>query len=450
MRNLSPLTRLAAAAVLTLGFAAAPAHADAISGAIFTSTSDGATVNGNIYDAKEDVYLNGGPANVPGCNGGALQDGTYYFQVTDPSGGTLLSSDGIGARKFQVTGGEITTNLGVPAHAASAPDPAVSCGSLVIQLMPFNDTPNNGGVYKAWITRVSDFEAACGGAGIDCGLDGFVPGNTKTDNFKVKGGITPTGALKAIKFYDHDASGTYNAGDILLPDWKMTLTSLSQALDTTQFTGAAGFTVFSPLLPANDYMVLEGTPVQGNWVHSTTIYSGHDGSPQNPAGPLAVVANATTYVAFGNYCTRPSYGKTLGFWSNRNGQALVGAGDLALLVSLNLRNANGTAFDPANYTSFRTWLLAGTATNMAYMLSVQLSAMELNVYNGIVNGNGYYVPAGMTINQLMTDANASLGLYGTTLAGHPQRAYQESLKTWLDQLNNGAGVLSATPCRYSF
>lgn len=436
--------------VFALGLAASAANADAISGAIFTSTADGATVNGNIYDAKEDVYLNGGPVNVPGCNGGALEDGEYYFQVTDPSGAVLLSTDAIGNRRFRVTGGEISTNLGAPAaHVDEIPNPAVSCGSLVIQLMPFNDTPNNGGVYKVWITRVSDFAFFCG-LNPDCGLAGFVPGHTKTDNFKVKGGTTLVGALKAIKFYDHDASGTYNAGDTFLSNWKMTLTSVLQGVNSTQFTGAQGFTLWSNLIPGNDYFVEEGIPVQGNWVHSATLYSGHDGSPQNPAGPLAVVADQTTYVAFGNYCTVPSNGRTLGFWSNRNGAALFGAGDLALMVSLNLRNADGSHFNPASYTAFRTWLLSANATNMAYMLSAQLAAMELNVLNNFVNGNGFYVPAGKTVNQIMTEANTSLGTDGLTLAGHPQRAYQEQRKNWLDQLNNGAGLLSPTPCAYSF
>jgi hypothetical protein len=60
------------------------------------------------------------------------------------------------------------------------------------------------------------------------------------------------------------------------------------------------------------------------------------------------------------------------------------------------------------------------------------------------------VPAGMTINQIMDAANTSLGLYGLTLSGHAQRANQEQLKNWLDALNNNAGVLSPTPCTYSF
>ena len=163
-----------------------------------------------------------------------------------------------------------------------------------------------------------------------------------------------------------------------------------------------------------------------------------------------MVAGETTTVIFGNYCTVPSNGRTLGFWSNRNGQSLIDGGDLALLVSLHLRNADGSGFDPATKTQLRTWLLAGEATNMAYMLSVQLAAMELNVFNGFVDGDGYYVPAGRTVNEIMEAANDSLLLFWSTPSGHDQRDEQQELKNWLDALNNGAGLLSRTPCAYTF
>ena len=447
-----PLRRTALCMLILCGFYASAASADAISGAIFTTDQTGNQVNGNNYDGVTHlpVYLNGGPSNAPGCHGGALEDGVYYFQVTDPSGAHLLSNDPITNRKFQVSAGEISANLGAPtAHANGA---ISRCGSHSIQLMPFDTTTNPGGVYKVWITRVSDFEAFCG-VGVDCGLAGFVPGHTKTDNFRLATSTPPPplGSLQAYKFYDTNANGIFDYGDLDLADWQMTLQSTHQSVDSTRFTDASGSTTWTPLVPDNDYSVTEGTPIEGNWVHSATIFSGHAGTtPVNPAGPLTVVANQTTTVAFGNYCTVPPNGRTLGFWSNRNGQALVGSTDLAMLTALNLKNGTGGNFDPANYSSLRTWLLNGTAVNMAYMLSVQLAAMELNVYNGLVNGGATYVPAGRTINQLMSDANDSLGQHPLTLDGSQYRSSQEQLKNWLDQLNNNAGVLSPTPCAHTF
>jgi hypothetical protein len=67
-----------------------------------------------------------------------------------------------------------------------------------VQLIPYNDTPNPGGVYKVWVTELGDFLAGCAELGVanglevvDCGrssgnMHGFVPRHTKTDNFKVR------------------------------------------------------------------------------------------------------------------------------------------------------------------------------------------------------------------------------------------------------------------------
>ena len=62
---------------------------------------------------------------------------------------------------------------------------------------------------------------------------------------------------------------------------------------------------------------------------------------------VAVTLPPPATVEFGNLCLGAGGGLTLGFWSNKNGKALFGADDLALMVSLNLRNASGSNFDPA-------------------------------------------------------------------------------------------------------
>ena len=47
-----------------------------VTGAIFTTLVDGSSGNHNIYNAKQDVYLNGGPnsPNAP-CTAAGLPDG---------------------------------------------------------------------------------------------------------------------------------------------------------------------------------------------------------------------------------------------------------------------------------------------------------------------------------------------------------------------------------------
>src|SRR5437879_5896836 len=75
------------------------------SGAIYTTNKDATIVNANVqYGVATDVYLSGGPQNL---NAAGLADGTYYFQVTDPSGGTLLSTDPAVCRQLSVVGGRV-------------------------------------------------------------------------------------------------------------------------------------------------------------------------------------------------------------------------------------------------------------------------------------------------------------------------------------------------------
>jgi hypothetical protein len=179
--------------------------------------------------------------------------------------------------------------------------------------------------------------------------------------------------------------------------------------------------------------------------------------PVNPVTGIKVYAGKTTHVAFGNYCTKPSGGRTPGYWHNKNGYATMLDGnppsvlpELNILAALNLVNHDGSAFDPVSHPQFATWLLDSNATNMANKLSSHLAAMRLNVEAGFVNGNRIYAPFGGTINALIAAANASLGANPYTPTGHPQRAYQETLKNHLDALNNGAGVVSPTPCTRTF
>src|SRR5437762_13367922 len=174
--RLSRSTAFGLCAALAIVFAV-PAIAN-VDGAIFTTTSDGTTVNGNIYSSKADVYLNGGPQNEH-ANG--LPDGTYYFQVTDPSGSVLLSIDAIGCRELQVTNGRVSGATGTCPHAPGTTDTANS--STPVQLIPFNDTPNNGDEYKVWLTPTGSYSLTSCGTGGHRGKDafGFCDSDSKTD-----------------------------------------------------------------------------------------------------------------------------------------------------------------------------------------------------------------------------------------------------------------------------
>jgi hypothetical protein len=156
-----------------------------ISGAIFTSDVTGVPVNLNHYQAKEDVYLNGGPGINAPAGAAGLPAGTYTFQVTAPPGGgkpfTLLSTDPLSCRQFTVDASGVIQNVTASGACAHKTGISGENGGITVQLFPYNDTPNNGGVYKVWVTPTSRLDCD---KYADRGC--FVPRYSKTDNFKVK------------------------------------------------------------------------------------------------------------------------------------------------------------------------------------------------------------------------------------------------------------------------
>ncbi|MHC4939770.1 MAG: SdrD B-like domain-containing protein [Planctomycetota bacterium] len=232
----------------TISLAAPP-----LSGAIFTTTVDGDVVNENVrYQKKEDVYLDGGPGpNAPSTAAG-LPEGDYYFQVTDPSGKDLLSTDHISCRRIHVNANGVIDKVyaGTNYEKQKGQWTAVSCqhkegvdqdhaelGAITVQLFPYDDTPNPGGVYKVWVTPVEDYDGkwgvnyvpSSGGKGIPVNGEhyapgnyhGFIPAKSKTDNYKVKArGKTPTPAeLTVRKFHDSNVNGVWDTGEAEITGW---------------------------------------------------------------------------------------------------------------------------------------------------------------------------------------------------------------------------------------
>lgn len=155
--------------------------AGGLPGAIFTSNFDGSRVNQNLYPSRASVYLNGGPNNA---NSAGLLPGYYYFEVTDPSGKVLLSTDPAECRQLVVNGDGriygVRTDVSC-SHNVGWVDAAN--GGLPVQLAPFALTPNAGGEYKVTIIRAD-------APGVSIEEDGFridYPRSAaKSDNFKVR------------------------------------------------------------------------------------------------------------------------------------------------------------------------------------------------------------------------------------------------------------------------
>lgn len=393
---------------------------DNLSGAIFTTNAACTGTNVNQFASKAAVYVDGGPRREGSAG---LPAGFYWIQVTEPNGTVLGRS----------------SSANVEVNAAGK---FVDCYQLqaVVELVDGagvpNGTPgyatatNGGGVYKVWVSRTS----------------AFAPSESKTDNFKVAGAAPPdpTGTLTVLKYYDANANGT-NDGEAEIVDWKILIDGFPFL---TRYTDIAAF---------GSYGVAEAMPVEANWFATQ-------------GGPFTVTVSAATpnvTVEFGNVCVGAGNGRTLGYWSNRNGQALMdGNTGVAYLRNLSVpinpsffRTADGSSATWTTYAAFRTWLLGANATNMAYMLSAQLAAMELNVrYGGQSASALIYAPgtsganaAGFApLSVVMGEARASLAANGSTPAGHGARTYQEALKNALDNGNNNRTFVQASPCPFTF
>lgn len=197
MRRLSTIVLFAT--VLLSVICATPLAAGPVRGAIFTTLADGSVVNANHYESKCAVYLDGGPGPNAPAHAAGLADGDYYFQVTDPSGKLLLSTDPVSNRRFTVKNGVIVayTGAGGPAHPTATDRDHPELGAITIRLAnstcpaDFADSANSGGEYKVWATPVNDFVGDSSGVDSNCGnscYHGFVPSKSKTDNFKVANG----------------------------------------------------------------------------------------------------------------------------------------------------------------------------------------------------------------------------------------------------------------------
>jgi hypothetical protein len=426
----------AAAAVLAILFAATTSlQADPpLSGAIFSTNSACTGVDLNIYSNKDAVYIDGGPKNT-GAAG--LPDGSYCVQVTQPDG-VVLGVSAPGA--VTVSGGEFAQCYQLSLILNTASSGFTTPG--------YDDTANPGGEYKVWVST-------------DCN---FVEDSSKTDAFKVVADSGEVVEICVTKYYDANANGTFDPTEHPILGWQYRVFA-NDNLHLLRYTGETpGCLVVAP----DSYDVMESTPVETNWLHTTDIDKF-----------VTVKNDEEADVTFGNVCLGAGKALTLGFWSNKNGQSLETQPGFAVLTNLNLVNADGTPKDfngtlKQNQDALNVWLLNANATNMAYMLSAQLATMKFNVFYtsakygvGVALSALVYAPALLnpafppttglnalgfiTVADLMTAANSILLPPGNvTVAASTLRSYEEALKTALDNANNNLNFVQSAPCGFHF
>jgi len=263
-----------------------------LTGAIDSTTKDGTAVNNNIFGSIQDVYVSGGPQNL---NASGLPDGPYYFQVTDPSGKTLLSTDNAVCRQLSVTGGRVSGAAGPCAHANGTFNPAN--GTLPVQLAPFSATPNKGNEYKVWLIPVSSATIS----GSDPKVLNFANSNSKTDNFKaqaeevVQGSCQPSSSLSIL------ASGTNVVAYVPKGSWLFGSTGISAV-------NVEGSSITNTLIPTSSVVnSCASDPITGQTVctaNNTDVYviKGTALDPAVTTNPLTSAGNGQLFFSGGS-CT---------------------------------------------------------------------------------------------------------------------------------------------------
>lgn len=279
--------------------------------------------------------------------------------------------------------------------------------------------------------------------------------------------------LDLNKFYDSNANGIYD-GDPAQRGVRIAVkytppggTQQVQTIVTDQ-TGFAWV-----MIPAGStFLVCERVPLSATagqvWVQTMP-----NAQTDPPDADVVLVGGQYCYsgtapltggiaLSFGNVCVGGE-GRTPGFWSNNNGEAVLAANDPGwrnVLNALNLRDAAGNHFDlPGGsfaqaYGLFEDWIHAN-ATNMSYKLSSHLAASVLNVTYGFVPaGSLVFAPGTQSANEagfanildLIAEADAELAIHGTAFSGDPWRDYQEALKDGLENANEGGNFAQEISC----
>ena len=460
-----------------------------------------------------------GPTTISGITGSpavtnaVVSAGTYTLAESGPSGytatnwsctdGTLTGSSLVLAAGDTATcsitnvfSGTASADLSIT--KADAPDPVTVGSELTYTLTVNNAGPDSAAdvtatdalpATVAFVSAVPSQGTCAGTATVSCSLGTINAGGSATVTIKVTptsdADLSNTASVSSTtsdsnstnnsdtelttvdaapptdtnasgtKYYDANANGQLDAGEVGLADWPIDYDDgTTSALVVTDAAGnfsvdlAPGTYTFAERQAGSPWFQTGNTVDQSGGTGDVTLNLDMTYTVSLDVGETAIGLN------FGNLCVGADGGRTIGFWGNRNGQALIGADDLALLSGLNLVNEDGSAFDPTTAAEVRTWLRAATARNMAYMLSAQLASMALNVHNGFVDGSSLvYAPgttsanvAGFaTVDALMAEANAELGLHPTTVPGDTWLDYQTALKDALDTANNNLTFVQADP-----
>ncbi len=231
-------------------------------------------VNCNIYADKRDVWLSGLPVQA------SLGAGTYFFAVLDPGGqnnpndgsaGNLSTSDTYVDRTFSVDGNGIISYSGPHQFDLTNNE---------IQLFPYADTSNPGGVY---ILAVCEYSSANPGSGV--GAPGVNPSTCKYDAFKVGESQSPVGLPVTVS---KDANGAFTDTYV----W-----NIAKSVDNTEIdTSTSPVTFNYTVTVTHDGGTISAVNVSG----TISVFNPNTDSSNNPLAVTGV--NVTDQLSDGTVC----------------------------------------------------------------------------------------------------------------------------------------------------
>jgi hypothetical protein len=395
------------------------------------------TANGTPLPTSFDALLNQvssttNDENVYAAFDPTMPSGIYYVHLTDnPVDGIndqVLSTNDPTDRFVS-----ITNNGGVISLALAYSSTPVVFGlglngvGQSLPLFPFTKPAVIQCRFKAWVGNSWDMSQGPNNpymilGGLHPTLGGCAI--RSYSNFRIGDGNGSD--VSGLVFHDLDRDGVRDAGEPGLGAWEVRLVTATTA--ESALTNGSGNYLFDDV-EAGPYTV--ELTLQSGWL--ATNAATHS---------IQVCACGNVQVADFGVAQEltPANARTIGYWRNKHGLELIQQYSiLPTLSALNIVNQAGAYVSFGTPTQYKNWLQSANATNMAYMLSAQLVGMHCNVTVGYVSAqslindpNFGIVPIG----QIMQMAVASLAQHPLTLSGHPQRAYQDRLKTALDNANN--------------
>jgi hypothetical protein len=251
-----------------------------------------------------------------------------------------------------------------------------------------------------------------------------IPQQISHVDFYFTEGETPVfGRLIVNKFYDANGNGIKDENERELLGWRIGI----EYVEGGEYSDIEYYeTEYNYLVAEGTYRITEFMPVEAGWIATTAVER-----------VVEVTAGETSTVSFGNIAIGDGGGRTIGFWSNKNGERTISSNDTCKEIVNNL----------GGYKNFRAWILGASAVDMKYMLEAQMTAMKLNVASGFVASDrdiwtGVDMGGGVkVINVCELIAKAE----GALEDEEASRSYLEFLKDLLDDANNNKNFVQINP-----